>query len=334
LALLAVAMAGSHGHPKKGKQAHPKKGHQTHPKKKAPKKAPPHVSFSKTIVRNAHNEFRRLADPSLPPVTWSTQLTAEAWKVASACNPKLFEPSNLLCTAVPHVVGWIPRKYRNDMTLSFIADPAELTCPTMLGDASVTQVGCAVARCNPLSKAKASFDPVFSRPLTKGKWDSVVCKYNIAKWTKPCNGVATGPGLAKGQKSARATFNHNLMVTLHNELRHARSPKLKPIKWSTKLEKKAYHRARMCSTKNKIPLNEIGFIVTDSPNLSWNDADVKLNFEDNIEECPGIVENPKLTAFGCAAVLCGPRPKLKLKKVWQNIYCEYNKKGSNKCFTK
>jgi len=294
----------------------------------APKKKALRVTFSKTYLTNAHNEFRHLADPSLPPVTWSTQLAAEAWKVASACNTKLYAPNNLLCTSIPQVVGFLPRKYRNDMTLSILEDNSELTCPAMLLDASVTQVGCAVARCNPLKKATSKYD----RPLKKGKWDSVVCKYNVDWGKRHCDSAITGPGLPKGQKSSRVSFNKDVLVTLHNEMRQARSTKLKPIAWSAALEKKALNRARACNPVVKLKKNEMELILSDSPNIVWDDADLKLNIQDYLETCPALIEVPKLTKFACASVLCGPRPKQKLKKVWQNVFCEYNTNRPKTCF--
>lgn len=289
---------------------------------------PARVTFNSKYITNAHNEFRRLADPSLPPVTWVTQLANDAWKIASACNTKFYAANNLLATSVPGAGSFLPRKYRNDMALSVIEDTAEMTCPAMVTSASVTQVGCAVARCNPLKNPKSKYD----KALKKGKWDSVVCKYNFNWGKRACDSPITGPGLAKGQKRARVTFDHNVLTTLQNEVRQARSTKLKPIGWNPTLENKAATRAMACNPNQKLKRNEVSITVSDAPNLTWRNVDLKLNIEDILETCPSFIEVPKLTQFGCAAVLCGARPKLKLTKVWQNFYCVYNKNRPSKCF--
>jgi len=291
--------------------------------------APHQVPFSKTLIKNAHNEFRSLSDSGLRPLVWSTTMETAALKLAKTCNPsKITKPNNVLATLLPQTGSFSP-KYHNDFALSIIEDGSEFICPNLLLQSSLHSFGCAVERCPKLRKAVKGFDPL----LAKDKWDAIVCMYQT-NFKGSCATTVKGPGVTlKKGSSRRVLFNKHTLTKLQNEYRHARSPKLHPIAWDSKLEKAAYLRAMTCNPSLKSAPKEAILVITDVKINKYNNLNLKLNVEDAIESCPGAILVPKLRKFGCAGVLCGPRPKAHLAKLWQNFVCEYDQKIPNACFS-
>jgi len=287
---------------------------------------PQRVTFSKTFLESALAEFRGLAGDSATSVTWSSKLEKASWNVAKKCSQAALDKTgnNVLATSLGYTSG-LPLKYHNDMTLAYVEDLLEDFCPNLLGDPKLASFGCAVARC-PKAKGKSPSN------LKKDKWDSIVCTYNI-HFKGHCEAGSTGSGPGKSAKSNRVTFSSAEMTKLQNDLRRTRSPKLNPIKWDKKLEQTAYLRARACNPNLSQTSrgNEYVLEILEAPGTSWDDLDLKLNTEDHFDQCPGIIVAPKLTKFGCAAVLCGRRPKADIHSPWRSVVCEYNVNASTKC---